>query len=245
MKINLLFIAIVAIALLMTACQPKRQSKAAAELYKNSELKKLAMESYDTVMKFWTSAWEELWIDTDFGRSHVIVCGPENAQPLFLFPGLFADATMWYANAGELAKHYRVYCPDQMTYGGKSQPAGKAICDIHDYVHWLRQHLDYLGYSQTAVGGLSYGAWQALAIAREIPDTIAAIIMLDPSETFIKMDGGIAWRGIRDFAFLPNRDKYRRFFDWMGGGFSDEKADIWLEHMLDIIEIFPCAKNLH
>jgi len=36
--------------------------------------------------------------------------------------------------------------------------------------------------------------------------------------------------------FFPNREKYRKFFDWLGGGYSDEKMDIWFEHMLDVIE---------
>lgn len=231
-----LLIPLLAILCLLLSCNKKKKEGADMDLYKSPELKEMAMASYDTVMEFWTVDYDELWIETDFGRSHVIVCGPEDAQPLFLFPGLFADATMWYANAGALAKKYRVICPDQMTYGGKSQPAGKKIEDIKDYVHWFRQHLEYLGYTRAAVGGLSYGAWQALAMAREIPDAVAAVVMLDPSETFIKMDGGIAWRGFRDFVFFPNRRKYRRFFNWLGGGYSNKKADIWLEHMLDVIE---------
>ncbi|MBT4360960.1 MAG: alpha/beta hydrolase, partial [Candidatus Marinimicrobia bacterium] len=53
---------------------------------------------------------------------------------------------------------------------------------------------------------------------------------------FAKMDGGIAWRGFRDFMWFPNRDKYRRFFDWMGGTYSTPKSDLWLEHLLDVIE---------
>ena len=50
------------------------------------------------------------------------------------------------------------------------------------------------------------------------------------------MDGGIALKGFWSFAFLPSRRKQKKFFGWLGGGYSDKKSDIWLEHMLDVIE---------
>jgi len=61
-------------------------------------------------------------------------------------------------------------------------------------------------------------------------------MLLDPSETFMPMNGGIAWKGFKAFMFFPNREKYRKFFDWLGGGYSDEKMNVWFEHMLDVIE---------
>ncbi len=166
----------------------------------------------------------------------MILLGEETAPPLFLIPGLFADATMWYANAGSLSRHYRVIAPDMINYGGKSRPSEKQIETEEDYFRWFQGLMDALGYEMADLAGLSYGSWLALALAEAHPELVSSLVLLDPSETFMKMDGGIAWRGFRDFAFFPNRDKYRRFFDWMGGGVSDPEADLWLEHMLDVIE---------
>jgi len=222
--------------ILLMNCSASKEIAPPKDLYKNEPARQTAHASYDRVMENWPTTYEEVWVETDFGSSHVIVSGPADGKPVVLLAGLFADATMWYATVGPLAETYRVICPDQMTYGGKSKPAGKPIKNIQDYTRWFRQHLDHFGYSEAAVGGLSYGSWMALAMAREIPDSISAVMMLDPSETFTKMDGGIAWRGFRDFMWFPNRDKYRRFFDWMGGGFSTPESDLWLEHMLDVIE---------
>ncbi len=217
-------------------CASSKKTPEPKELYDNTAARQTAYKSYDKIMKHWPVDYTEEWIETDFGISHLIISGPADAKPVILFAGLFADATMWYANVGPLAEHYRVICPDQMTYGGKSQPTGKPILNINDYAAWYDQLLSYFGYDKAAVGGLSYGSWLGLALARETPESISAIIMLDPSETFTKMDGGIAWRGFRDFMWFPNRDKYRRFFDWMGGGFSTPESDLWLEHMLDVIQ---------
>lgn len=207
-----------------------------ASLYKSPEAKAIAFKSYDHVLAFWPVEYDEVWVKTDYGVSHVIVSGPDGAKPVFLLPSLFADATMWYANVGALAEHSRVYCLDQITYGGKSEPSGKTVADVHDYVAWFSQIMKHFGYDKVSVAGLSYGSWLSLALTREIPNSIASVIMLDPSETFVKMDGGIAWKGFWSFAFFPNRKEYHKFFNWMGGGFSSPKSDIWLEHMLDVIE---------
>ncbi|WP_345975781.1 alpha/beta hydrolase [Sulfurimonas sp. HSL3-7] len=205
-------------------------------LYKNQAAKEAAYASYDRVMTLWPVPYEEIWVETEYGKTHVVISGAEGKKPLYLLPGLFADATMWYANAGELAKHCRIYCLDHITYGGKSEPSGKKVAQVEDYAAWFEQIMRHLGHRQTAVAGLSYGGWLALALAREMPKRIAAVIMLDPSESFIKMDGGIVWKGFWNFVFFPNRRKYRRFFDWMGGGFRTPASDIWLEHMVDVIE---------
>lgn len=214
----------------------KKHRRSPVSLYKSPEAKAISFKSYDRVMELWPVEYEEVWVKTDYGSTHIIISGPEGAEPLFLLPGLFADATMWYENVGDLANHYRVYCLDLITYGGKSEPSGKAVADVHDYADWFKQIVKHFGHEKVSVIGLSYGSWLSLALTREAPHSIATVIMLDPSETFVKMSGGIAWKGFWNFAFFPNRKKYQKFFDWMGGGFSDIKSDIWTEHMLDVIE---------
>lgn len=230
------FSLLIMVLLLIAGCASNKQGGAPASLYKSPEAKAIAYESYDRVMDFWPVEHEETWVKTDYGKTHIVITGVKGAKPVFLLPGLFADATMWYANVGELAEHYRVYCLDQIVYGGKSEPAGQTVKDVYDYVAWFSQIINYFGYDEVSIGGLSYGSWLSLALARENPQSISTIIMLDPSETFVKMDGGIAWKGFWNFMFFPNRKKYRRFFAWMGGGFSSPRSDIWLEHMLDVIE---------
>ncbi len=187
-------------------------------------------------MRLWKGNYTEDWVATEYGLTHIIVSGPEDAQPLVLLPGLFADAPMWYANAGCYAREYRIYAVDLLVYGGKSEPSGKKIADITDYSVWFAALLDHYGYQSTALAGLSYGSWLALALARELPGRISALIMLDPSETFAKMRSAMIWKGIRYFMLFPNRKKYTEFFDWLGGGYSDPEVDIWFEHMLDVIE---------
>jgi pimeloyl-ACP methyl ester carboxylesterase len=205
-------------------------------LYKTETGKNISHASYDKAMRLWNIDFREEYVVTDYGKSHVIVSGQVNGQPLVLLPGLFADATMWYANVSELSNNYRVYTLDMLNYGGKGEPDGKVIKDIKDYNIWVDQIFKHFNINKASVAGLSYGSWLALALAREKPSIISSLMLLDPSETFMPMNGGIVWKGFKAFMFFPNREKYRKFFDWLGGGYSDEKMNVWFEHMLNVIE---------
>ncbi len=85
-------------------------------LYKSSNAKAVALKSYDREMAFWPVEYEEVWGRTDYGMTHIIVSGSKGARPALLLPGLFADATMWYANVGAVSEYYRTYCLDQISY---------------------------------------------------------------------------------------------------------------------------------
>ncbi|PLX24257.1 MAG: hypothetical protein C0599_02540 [Salinivirgaceae bacterium] len=224
------------IIVFLFGCTSGKELLAPESLYESADGEKKSHQSYDKVMELWTVDFQSEYVETDYGKSHVIIAGKKDNPPLVLIPGLFADATMWCDNAGELSKHFRVIALDMPNYGGKSQPENKAVTELNDYKKWFTQVLDHYEISQTPVAGLSYGSWLALALAREMPDRISQIVLLDPSETFMPMNGGIAWKGFKYFMFFPNRNKYERFFDWMGGGFTNEKIEIWMEHMLDVIE---------
>ncbi len=234
---NLTIIIAFAIAqFLATGCASTKNQSAPESLYKTEEGKKTSYKSYDKTMELWDLDYTEHFVETPYGKSHVLVSGKKDAQPLVLLPGLFADATMWYPNVKALSQHYRVYTLDLLTFGGKSIPKGKAIQDIHDYATWFNVIMEHFDEDSVAVAGLSYGSWLALALAREMPQKIAALMLLDPSETFMPMNSSMAWKGFRYFMFFPNRKKYEKFFDWMGGGYTDPQLDIWFEHMLDVIE---------
>ena len=232
----ILFVGIITAVFVLIGCASSEKEKDSPMLYKNEDARKISHASYDKAMELWDVPWTEEWVHSEFGRTHVVLSGPEDGKPLVLLPGLFSDASMWYAQAGDLSKKYRVITVDLPVYGGKSEPSEQKIEDVDDYSRWFTSLVSHFGYNRVAVAGLSYSSWLCLALAREIPDSISAMVMMDPSQTFAKMRGSMMWKGFRYFAFFPNREKYGKFFDWMGGGYSDPRLDVWFEHMLDVIE---------
>jgi pimeloyl-ACP methyl ester carboxylesterase len=221
---------------LFTCCSSVKETGSPKSLYKTEEGRKIANTSYNRALSLCDAEYSEDFVETDFGESHLLIYGEDDAKPLILLPGLFGDASMWYTNAGELSKNYRVYALDMPNYGGKSRPSGNVVKDIDDYKLWFSQILDHYDINQVSVVGISYSSWLALTLAREMPEKISSIILLDPSETFMPMNGGIAWKGFKSFMFFPNRKKYTKFLDWLGGGYTDENLLIWREHMLDVME---------
>jgi len=221
---------------LIIGCSTNREVEKPSSLYQTQKGQSIAYKSYDKTMELWDIEFKEEFVETDYGKSHLIVTGKENELPIILLPGLFADATMWYPNVKELSQHFKVYTLDMPNYGGKSKPSGKAVVSMNDYKTWFSQVLKHYQIEEASVAGLSYGSWLALALAREMPDTITSLTLLDPSETFMPMNSSMAWKGFKYFMFFPNRKKYEKFFNWMGGGYTNPHLNVWFEHMLDVIE---------
>lgn len=229
--------------LLMASCRSTTNKNEAVSLYKDEIGQQIAHESYDEAMKLWPISYEEEWVKTEYGETHIIICGDKNSKPLFLLPGLFADATMWYPNVEELSKEYRVYVLDMINYGGKSIPSKRKVNSVEDYSKWFKSILTYYKYESTAIGGLSYCSWLSLALAKTIPDSVDAMILLDPSTTFMRMDGGIGWRGFWAFVFFPTQKKINDFFTWLGGGYTSPEMEIWFRHMQNVIEYGSVKMN--
>lgn len=219
-----------------TACSCSKELETLPSLYKTAEGQSMAYDSYDEALSLFSADFDEENIPTDYGQTHVLLAGNDGGQPVILIPGLFGDASMWYANMGELSRHFKVYALDMPNYGGKSQPSEKKIEDVRDYLAWFSQVMDHYQLEQTSIIGVSYSSWLALALSREMPGRITNLVLLDPSETFMPMNGGIAWKGFTSFMFFPNRTKYSKFLDWLGGGYTDPSMTLWREHMLDVME---------
>lgn len=241
-ELKLLF-CILVVSVISTSCKTNKNFNMKPSLYKTAEGEAKSVKSYEESMKLWDVPYEDDYVETDFGHTHIIISGKLDGKPLMLLPGLFGDACMWYANVGELSKHYKVYTLDMINYAGKSKPNTKKIKDKNDYVIWMNQILNHYNIEKVSLVGVSYSSWLNLTIAKELPERISSLIMLDPSETFMPMNGGIAWRGFKAFMFFPNRKKYADFFNWIGGGYMDDDMAIWFEHMLDVIEYGSTKMN--
>ncbi len=222
--------------MIATACSSVKNSVTPSSLYKTEEGEMIAYESYENALSLFKTEYTEDYVNTDYGQTHILISGVEDGKPLLILPGLFGDASMWYPNVGELSEHFKVFTLDMPNYGGKSKPGHKAVEEFNDYLVWFQQILDHYELSKVSLVGISYSSWLILALSREIPDRISTMVLLDPSETFMPMNGGIAWKGFKYFMFFPDRNKYSKSLDWLGGGYTNNEMLIWREHMLDVIE---------
>jgi len=180
--------------------------------FKTPEGEARYIAAYENTLTLWAIPYEFLDVPTQWGRTHLIVCGPKNAPPLVLLHGMHLSATMWFANSAALSRHYRIYAVDTIGGVGRSvvvhPPKSKA-----DLADWLNSVLDALSITQTHILGHSYGGWLALNFALSAPERIKRLILLAPVglQPFVSQ----FWlRGIPALLF-PRRSVITGFMKWM------------------------------
>jgi pimeloyl-ACP methyl ester carboxylesterase len=123
---------------------------------------------------------ESLYVDTRFGRTHLLVAGPADAPPLLLLPGVAGCAPLWRRQLPALSRQFRVYAVDIPGQPGRSDPHPPSFLN-DDFSDWLRDLLDGLGHPRSHVAGVSVGAWIAMRFAIAAPDRVLKVIMLGPT----------------------------------------------------------------
>lgn len=153
------------------------------------------MAAYEASMRLWPAPYETMDIPSRFGRTHLVVNGPNDAPPLVLFHCFFTSLTVWAYNIADLSREYRVYALDMMGQPGKSIP-DQPISNRHEMAEWVTALLDALAISQTDVVGYSYGGFAALNYAILAPDRLNKLILLSPAGGFVPLKTQFYLRGM-------------------------------------------------
>ncbi|MBS4196306.1 alpha/beta fold hydrolase [Lederbergia citri] len=127
-----------------------------------------------------------MYIDTSFGKTHVIICGPKDAPPLVLIHGMTVSSTMWFANAPEWSQHFRVFAIDIIGDFGKSE-CTKPISSPEDINIWLDEVLDTLDLDDIFLVGHSMGGWISLQFSLN-SKRVKKLVLLAPVMSFASLN---------------------------------------------------------
>lgn len=146
-----------------------------------------SLAGYNAIMSWYESVLEEvtvplksMYVETRFGRTHMLVCGPEDAPPLFLIPGTAGCAPLWRRQFDDLSMRFRVYALDVIGQPGRSEANILSVLN-DDPVLWLKDVLDELGIERAHFAGNSVGGWMAMRMGIEAPERVLKVVMLGPS----------------------------------------------------------------
>ncbi|MEW6657571.1 MAG: alpha/beta hydrolase [Thermodesulfobacteriota bacterium] len=103
-----------------------------------------------------------------------------DGPPLLLIHGLGASSFSFRKNLPLLGKHFRVLAPDLPAHGSSPAP-GDGDYRLEALVRGLNDFLELHGIRQAAVAGNCLGGSLALMLARDYPERVAALILLDPA----------------------------------------------------------------
>jgi len=149
-------------------------------LYKSESGYRAIMSWYDGLVDQMDFPHESVFVDTPFGRTHMIAAGDQAAEPMFLVPGVAGSAPLWRRQLKALSAHHRVYAMDMLGQPGRSE--GRPLSYVNDdFVHWLIAIMDEMDIDKANIVGASVGGWISLRAGIVAPTRINKAVMLGPT----------------------------------------------------------------
>jgi pimeloyl-ACP methyl ester carboxylesterase len=156
------------------------------------------------VLKQWPVPYEELYIPTRFGDTHVIASGPKEAPPLILLHPAGGGGVIWIRNVKSLSQHYRTYAVDTISEPNKSILT-RPISLLHqrrDFTEWINDLFDGLKIKDAYMVGNSFGGFLTLNTAYHLPERVKKIVLISPAATFVPI-GAWTWHFVPANVFGP------------------------------------------
>lgn len=151
-------------------------------IYNSPEIEARLMEIYDEKMAEWPVPYEDVFLDTQYGRVHVIVSGAEEAPPMLLLHASGVSSWSWKYNVKELSKQYRTYAIDLIGDAGKSEYTSlkNIMKNGRDQAELYTEITDKLGVDKAYVVGASEGGFIGTNYALYAPQRVEKLALLGP-----------------------------------------------------------------
>ena len=143
----------------------------------------LVSEAYNKLLTHWIVPYEEIYLDTELGKTHIIISGHTDSPPLILIHAFYASAASWYQNVRSFSRDYRVYAIDIIGDPNKSKPL-KPIRQTSSYVKWFKEILNQLKIDRCDFVGNSVGAYHIANFSLNEPDRVKSMTLIGPAATF-------------------------------------------------------------
>ena len=155
-------------------------------IFKSPDGKAQYEAAYAEMLKRWPVPYQELYIPTRFGDTHVIASGSRTAQPLVLLHSAGSGAVQWFRNVGVLSQRYRTYAIDTIGEVNKSITTRK-LSTRQDFVDWMIDLFSGLKIEKADLVGNSFGGLLAFNTALYLPERVKKVVLISPAATFLQM----------------------------------------------------------
>ncbi len=149
-------------------------------IYKSQQSEKIVKELYDQQLKSLGVAYEDLYLPTRFGKTHVLRVGNPEGEPLLLFHGGNSTAPYSLKQNMHLITDYLIYVPDTIGHPGKSDQKVLSS-DTLEYGEWASDVIDSLGFEKMICMGESFGGGILAKLMCTAPEKILKAILLVPA----------------------------------------------------------------
>jgi len=199
-------------------------------IYKSLEGQARMMALYDDFLNKLDVEYEDCWVKTRFGVTHVLAFGPEQALPVVITHGGNSINPQGLRCLLPILQEqcYRIYAPDTIGMPGKSDQTRLSPKD-DSYGQWLADVLDGLGLENAAFVGGSHGAGIILRLAAYAPRRITKMALFVPSGIVSVPLHSMLWRiGLPFTLYLlfPNQKRLRQAVGWMGDEIEEDVLEL-------------------
>lgn len=150
-------------------------------VYKNEDCMRKMHAFYDKSMASLHVDYSDFYIQTSFGRTHVVDVGDKDKEPLFTLHGGNGISPLNIRLLLPLLEQYHIIAPDVIGMPGKSEPYRNLNSKKDDYGNWLCEILTTLKMDKAMFIVSSYSSAMLLSLAKVYPEKISKAVLLVPS----------------------------------------------------------------
>lgn len=148
-------------------------------LYKSELGYQKIMGLYDELLAQCPFPVKSEFVNTKYGRTHVLISGESQASPIILLHGWGTNSAAFYSEYPSLMKNHSVYAIDIIGHAGKSE-LNKLSPFRDEYASWLLNTIDELSLQTVNIVGASGGGWLTLKFSLAHPNRVRKSIVISP-----------------------------------------------------------------
>lgn len=113
-----------------------------SSIYRSEEGKSSILEEYEIYLNELGEKFTREYVETRFGKTHVLLTGPLDGKPLFILQGGNCVNPMTLSWFSSLFKEYRIIAPDTIGHPGYSEEA-RISARFDSFALWVSDLLDH------------------------------------------------------------------------------------------------------
>lgn len=149
-------------------------------IFKSEEGKQEILAFYKNALSRVDFEYNEIYLDTTFGRTYLLEAGTAGNPIILLFHGSCTNSAMWYADIKALKEKFHVFSVDILGEPGNSQPVRFNLKSNEDAL-WIDEIISALNAEKVMIIGNSLGAWMAQKYAVNFPEKVDKMVLIAPS----------------------------------------------------------------
>lgn len=150
-------------------------------VYKSRSYMNEMNDFYDKALETLDVSYEEVCMDTTYGKTHILIIGDKNKEKIFTLHGGNGINPLNIKLFKPLLSNYCIIAPDVIGMPGKSAPFRTLNSQKDDYGIWLDEIMEKMHLESLMFVVSSYSSAMLLSLAKIAPVRISKAVLLVPS----------------------------------------------------------------